>query len=57
MRAEAAGFCGSPPAPGGEGWAGEAAGGGCGEVGVAASQALKLVDTNHTHLFTQYSFI
>lgn len=50
MRAEAGGFCGSPPAPGGAGWAGEDAGGGCGwEIDVAVLQAEKLVDTNQTH--------
>lgn len=58
MRAEAGGFCGSPPAPGGAGWAGEGAGGGCGgKIGVAASQALKLVDTNHTHTLIIYPIL
>lgn len=48
MKAEAEGSCGSPHAPGGAGWADD---GGCdGEIGVAASQALKLTDTSNTML-------
>lgn len=57
MEAEAADFCGSHPAPGEAGWAGEgeASGGGC---GAEASQAVKLVDTKqHRYCFERHNDI
>lgn len=54
MRAEAGGFCGCPPAPGGAGWAGD----GCDQkTGAEASQALKLAETISQTLELKWKWI